>query len=71
MRLSKSCYAVTGLAFEPPWSVNAGFVAGEKRTLIIDSGANTLAARTILGYAQAVKPDNEFFFFVDKHRAAS
>jgi glyoxylase-like metal-dependent hydrolase (beta-lactamase superfamily II)/ribosomal protein S18 acetylase RimI-like enzyme len=59
MRLSKSCYAVTGLAFEPPWSVNAGFVAGEKRTLIIDSGANSLAARTILGYAQAVKPDNE------------
>lgn len=59
MRISKSCYAVTGLAFEPPWSVNAGFVAGEKRTLIVDTGANTLAARTIQGYARAVKPDNE------------
>lgn len=59
MRISKSCYAVTGLAFEPPWSVNAGFVVGDRRTLIIDSGATTLSARTILGYAQAVKPDNE------------
>src|SRR4051812_34133843 len=59
MRVSKSCYAVTGLAFEPPWSVNAGIVAGNKRTLIVDTGANTLAARTIQGYAQAVRPDNE------------
>lgn len=59
MRISKSCYAVTGLACEAPWTVNAGFIAGPKRTLIVDTGATTLSARTIQGYAQAVSPANE------------
>jgi cyclase len=38
--------------------VNAGFVAGEGETLIVDTGGNTLAAQTILGYAEAVRPGN-------------
>jgi glyoxylase-like metal-dependent hydrolase (beta-lactamase superfamily II) len=59
VRLSNHCYAVTGLGYFTPWCVNAGFVIGETQTLIIDTGANTLAARTIHGYASAVKPGNQ------------
>jgi len=58
MRLSTRCFAVTGLAYIPPWSVNAGFVSGDHTTLIVDTGANALAAATIHGYASAVRPDN-------------
>ncbi len=59
MRISHRCYAVTGLGYSTPWCVNAGFVTGDNQTLIIDTGANTLAAQTIHGYASAVKPDNQ------------
>jgi len=59
MRLSARCFAVTGLAYLPPWSVNAGIVAGEHTTLIVDTGANALAAATIHGYASAVRPANK------------
>ena len=48
MRLSPRCFAVTGLAYIPPWSVNAGFVAGEHTTLVVDTGANALAALVAL-----------------------
>lgn len=58
MQLSKHCHALTGFAYVPPWSVNAGFVAGESRTLIVDTGPTALAAATILGYAQAARPGN-------------
>jgi glyoxylase-like metal-dependent hydrolase (beta-lactamase superfamily II)/ribosomal protein S18 acetylase RimI-like enzyme len=58
MKISESCYAITGLACEPPWTVNAGFIAGTERTLIIDTGSTTLAAQTIYGYALAVRPPN-------------
>ena len=55
MRVSDRCYAVTGLGYSPPWCVNAGFVAGDNLTLVIDTGGNTLAAETISGYASAVR----------------
>lgn len=58
MRISNHCYAVTGLAYLPPWTVNAGFVVGDHTTLVVDSGANRLAAQTIYGYAMAVRPTN-------------
>ncbi len=58
MRLSPRCYAVTGLAYSPPWCVNAGFIAGDAETLVIDTGANALAAQTVYGYATAVRPGN-------------
>jgi glyoxylase-like metal-dependent hydrolase (beta-lactamase superfamily II) len=58
MRISSHCYAITGLGYSTPWSVNAGLVAGEAETLIVDTGANTLAAQSIYGYAVAVKPTN-------------
>jgi glyoxylase-like metal-dependent hydrolase (beta-lactamase superfamily II) len=58
MRLSAHCFAVTGLAYVPPWTVNAGFVCGEERTLVIDTGANATAAQTIHGYAVAARPAN-------------
>jgi glyoxylase-like metal-dependent hydrolase (beta-lactamase superfamily II) len=58
MQLSPRCFAVTGLAYIPPWSVNAGFIAGEHTTLVVDTGANALAASTIHGYAAAVRPSN-------------
>ncbi len=59
MKLTDHCFAVTGLYYIPPWSVNAGFIIGEKKTLIIDSGSNYISAQTIYGYAKTAKPDNE------------
>jgi glyoxylase-like metal-dependent hydrolase (beta-lactamase superfamily II) len=59
MKLTDHCYAVTGLYFSVPWNINAGFIVGGKKTLIIDSGSNTGSAQTIYGYAKIVKPDNE------------
>jgi len=38
--------------------VNAGFVCGESRTLIVDTGPSAQAAETILGYAQTARPAN-------------
>ena len=58
MRLSNRCYAVTGLAYQLPWVVNAGFIVGDEETLIVDTGANALAAATIHGYAEAARPLN-------------
>jgi glyoxylase-like metal-dependent hydrolase (beta-lactamase superfamily II) len=58
MRLSEHCFAVLGLGCIPPWSVNAGIIAGSEVTLIADTGANTAAAATIHGYASAVRPSN-------------
>lgn len=58
MRITHLCYAVTGLGYASPWSVNAGFIAGQERTLIIDTGSNSLSAATIYGYAHAVRPAN-------------
>lgn len=58
MRISEYCYAVTGLAYTLPWVVNAGFIVGEDETLIVDTGANAMAAATIHGYATAVRPEN-------------
>jgi len=59
MRLSDRCYAITGLGYSPPWCVNAGFVAGNDLTLVVDTGGNTLAAQTIFGYAFALRPENQ------------
>ncbi len=59
MRLANRCYAVTGLGYSPPWCVNAGFVAGENLTLVVDTGGNALAGQTIHGYASAVRPGNQ------------
>jgi glyoxylase-like metal-dependent hydrolase (beta-lactamase superfamily II) len=59
MRLSDRCFAVTGLGYLPPWTVNAGFVVGKERTLIIDTGANSAAAATIYGYASLAGPAND------------
>ena len=58
MRLSNRCFAVTGLGYSAPWCVNAGFVAGDGVTLVVDTGGNTLAAQTVHGYASAVRPEN-------------
>jgi glyoxylase-like metal-dependent hydrolase (beta-lactamase superfamily II) len=58
MHLSQHCYALLGFSYEPPWAVNAGFIAGEGCTLIVDSGPHPMAAATILGYALAVRPAN-------------
>ncbi|BDG06001.1 MBL fold metallo-hydrolase [Anaeromyxobacter oryzae] len=58
MRLTGRCRALRGLACLPPWTVNAGLVAGDARTLVVDTGANAAAAETILGYAEALRPGN-------------
>jgi hypothetical protein len=49
MRIATSCYALTGLGYATPWSVNAGFIAGSQETLIVDTGACALSAATIHG----------------------
>jgi glyoxylase-like metal-dependent hydrolase (beta-lactamase superfamily II) len=68
MRVSDSCYAVTGLGYSAPWFVNAGFVAGTDATLIVDTGANASAAATIYGYALAVRPGNRLLVVnTEKH----
>lgn len=58
MRVSPRCHAVVGLAAPPPWTVNAGIVAGDRRTLVVDTGSGAAAAATIAGYAEAVRPGN-------------
>ena len=58
MKVSRHCYAITGLAFIPPWTVNAGFIAGDVATLVVDTGATMQAARTIHGYASCARPGN-------------
>lgn len=59
MQISKSCFIVSGLATFPPWMVNAGFIVGKEKTLIVDTGGNWTCAQTIYGYAKAVNPNNE------------
>jgi glyoxylase-like metal-dependent hydrolase (beta-lactamase superfamily II) len=58
MQISPRCFAVTGLGYVTPWCVNAGFVVGQHTTLVVDTGANALAAATIHGYATIARPDN-------------
>ena len=68
MRLTTHCFAVTGLAYVTPWCVNAGFVAGEETTLIVDAGGNTLAAQTIHGYAATARLGNKLILInTEKH----
>jgi len=68
MKLTSNCYALTGLYFFPPWNVNAGFIIGNNKTLIIDSGSNYISAQTIFGYANIAKPDNEILLInTEKH----
>ncbi len=68
MRLTNRCYAITGLGYATPWCVNAGFIVGEMRTLVVDAGANTLAAQTVHGYARAVKRENQLLLInTEKH----
>lgn len=58
MKLTAYCYALLGLAGEPPWTCNAGIIAGATQTLIIDTGMSSQTAATIHGYATAVRPAN-------------
>ncbi|HXN46243.1 MAG TPA: MBL fold metallo-hydrolase [Bryobacteraceae bacterium] len=58
MQLSSHCWAVTGLAYLPPWELNAGFIAGDHTTLVVDTAASALAAATIHGYATLARPGN-------------
>lgn len=58
MRLSDRCFAITGLGYLPPWTVNAGFITGDETTLMVDTGANAAAASTIHGYASLARPSN-------------
>jgi glyoxylase-like metal-dependent hydrolase (beta-lactamase superfamily II) len=68
LRLSNRCFAVTGLGYSPPWCVNAGFITGDRSTLVMDTGGNALAAATIHGYATAARPGNELLVLdLEKH----
>lgn len=68
MKISKNCFAVLGLGYSLPWVVNAGFIIGTEKTLIVDSGPNYLSAQTIYGYAKNLKPENELLVVnTEKH----
>ena len=68
MKLTDHCYAVLGLGYSPPWVVNAGFIIGAEKTLIIDSGPNYLSAQTIYGYSKNLNPHNEILVInTEKH----
>lgn len=68
MKITKHCYAVLGLGYFPPWTVNSGIAAGENITAIIDTGPSYTSALTILGYAASVKPANEIIVInTEKH----
>lgn len=68
MKVSDHCFAITGLYYITPWNVNSGFIVGNKKTLVVDSGSNYLSAQTIYGYAAAVKPENEIILLnTEKH----
>jgi glyoxylase-like metal-dependent hydrolase (beta-lactamase superfamily II) len=58
MKVSAHCFIVAGLAVEPPWAVNSGFIVGEQTTLVVDTGSTYLSAQTIFGYATHLKPEN-------------
>jgi Zn-dependent hydrolases, including glyoxylases len=48
--------------------VNAGIVAGSRKTLIADTSANAFGAATILGYAKLAGSDNEILALnLEKH----
>ena len=49
MKLSDRCYAVTGLGYSAPWSVNSGFIVGDDITLVVDTGASALSGSTVHG----------------------
>jgi glyoxylase-like metal-dependent hydrolase (beta-lactamase superfamily II) len=59
VKVSRSCFAVTGLGYSTPWYVNAGFIVGNHTTLMVDTGANAAAAATLHGYAVAAGPTNQ------------
>jgi glyoxylase-like metal-dependent hydrolase (beta-lactamase superfamily II) len=68
VQLSPHCFAVTGLGYVPPWCVNAGFVVGQHTTVIVDTGANALAAATIHGYATIARRGNRLIVIdTEKH----
>jgi glyoxylase-like metal-dependent hydrolase (beta-lactamase superfamily II) len=68
MKLSKNCFALTGLGFMPPWFVNAGIITGVDKTLIIDTGGNYNSAATIYGYTYAVsKNENLIVINTEPH----
>jgi glyoxylase-like metal-dependent hydrolase (beta-lactamase superfamily II) len=58
MKITGNCFAVLGLGYYPPWTVNSGFITGRETTLIIDSGPNYLSAQTIFGYSTTAAPGN-------------
>ena len=63
MKISKNCYAVTGLGALAPWYVNAGVVVGETQTLVVDTGATWAGAQTLFGYASVIRPKNTISVF--------
>ena len=68
MQVSSHCWAVTGLAYLPPWELNAGFIAGGHTTLVVDTAASALAAATIHGYASLARPGNRLLVInTEKH----
>ena len=68
MKITSSCFAVIGFGYVPPWIVNAGFIVGNEKTLIVDTGPSYISAMTLHGYAQNVRPANQLIVLnTEKH----
>lgn len=67
MKISSSCYAITGLSCITPWTVNAGFIVGQNTTLIVDTGANYQSALTIHGYGLCVSRNPIIVVNTERH----
>ncbi len=68
MKISDKCFALTGLFYLPPWTVNSGFIVGDNETLVIDSSGTYLSAQTIFGYASLARPLNKIILInTEKH----
>ncbi len=64
MKISENCYLVSGLSGPGHWVPIAGFVTGENKTLVIDTGMTYMSGRTIHGYAYNIRPDNDIMVAV-------
>ena len=51
LKIPKSCYAITGIYFLPPWGVNSGFIVGN--SFFIDKGIE------VYGHSQIIRGEKE------------
>ena len=61
----RRCYWLTGLTHADCFSCNAGFIVGDRETVVVDAGNNAEAAATIYEFARAAAPGNPVTRVID------